>query len=133
VDPLYGEKAAEVKAAVAEFESTLHNEVRYFEPLALEHFNRDPEKARGLLTGSVDDWSARALQKLDELYTKIGVLEIELPGEIYVSAGLEKTFSVQVVLRDPNFSAERLVPEKTLLGPHYAPYSKWSRTVAKTQ
>ena len=68
IDPLYGERAAEVREAIAEFEDTLRNEVRYFEPLALEHFNRDLEKARGLLTGSVADWSARALQNLAELY-----------------------------------------------------------------
>jgi dipeptidase len=132
VDPLYGEKAAEVKAAIAEFESTLRSEVRYFEPLALEHFNTDPEKARGLLTGSVADWSARTLQKLDELYAKIGVQAVELPREIDVRADTEKTFSVQIAVCGADFCAESLVPEKTLFGPHYAPYSKWSRVLEAT-
>ncbi|MDR1977430.1 MAG: C69 family dipeptidase [Synergistaceae bacterium] len=127
-DPLYGEKAAEIKAAVAEFESVLDNEVRYFEPLAREHFNTDPEKARGLLTGSVSDWAARTLQKLDELYAKAGVLAVELPAEIELGAG--ESFSVRVAVRDAGFAVEDLVPEKTLLGPNYAPYSKWSRALA---
>ncbi|MDR1048114.1 MAG: C69 family dipeptidase [Synergistaceae bacterium] len=130
VDPLYGEKAAEIKAAVAEFEDTLRSEVRYFEPLAQEHFNRDPEKARGLLTGSVADWSARTLQKLDELYAKAGVLAVELPREIDAGAGAEKFFSVQVAVDDAGFAAGNLVPAKILLGPHYVPPSKWSRAVS---
>ncbi|MDR1375904.1 MAG: C69 family dipeptidase [Synergistaceae bacterium] len=128
MDPLYGEKAAEIQeAAVAEFEANLRDEVRYFEPLAREHFNRDPEKARGLLTGSVADWSERTLRKLDELYAKAGVLPIELPGEIETDAQPGKSFSVRVAVHDAGFAAENLILEKTRLGPHYVPCVKWSR------
>ncbi|MDR2179442.1 MAG: C69 family dipeptidase [Synergistaceae bacterium] len=135
VDPLYETKAAKVKEAIAEFESTLNSEVRYFEPLALEHFNTDPEKARGLLTGSVADWTDRALQKLDELYGESGVLAIELPDEIRVDASAEKTFSVRVPVGDADhgFDVKNLALEKTLFGPHYAPYTKWSRALEATQ
>ena len=127
-DPLYREKAGEVKDAVAKFEEKLHKEVRYFEPIAQGHFKTDPDKARGLLTGSVADWASRTLNKLDKLYATLDVLPIELPKEIDVN-NAQDPILVQVSLPDEEFGADEIVLGKTLFGPHYASPAKRSQAV----
>jgi dipeptidase len=132
IDPVYGERTGEVKAAVAEFEDVLREEVRRLEPLALEQFGTDPEKARALLTESVAGWAVRTLRKLDDLQGMAGVLPILLPGEIHVDK--PEPFCVQVSAEDlqkvrQNFDIESIVPQETLLGPHYLPYFKWSKAI----
>jgi dipeptidase len=130
VDPLYGEKAGEIKAAIAEFENTLGEEVRRLEPLVSEQ--TDPEKARELLTDSVAGWAARTLQKLDELQAAARVLPVRLPEKIDVDG--PEPFFAQVSNRDlqnlrQDFDVENIVPEAVLLGPHYSPFFKWSKAV----
>jgi dipeptidase len=134
IDPLYEDKAEEAKSALAEFEGVLREEVRRLEPLALEQFEADPEKARDLLTGAVAGWAARALQKLDELYATVRVLPVWLPERIDVNS--QEPFSVQVPDQDlkdagpgQNFDIDNVVPQKILFGPHYSPSSKWSKAI----
>ncbi|MDR1379844.1 MAG: C69 family dipeptidase [Synergistaceae bacterium] len=138
LDPLYEGKVGEVQAALAEFESVLQEEVRHLELLALKQFQVDPEKGRELLTSSVGNWTARALQKLDELRAAAKVLPVRLPEQIDVNE--QEPFSVQVPtqdLRDAGqdfnfdigFDVGDIVPKKILLGPHYAPFSKWSKAI----
>jgi hypothetical protein len=128
VDPLYGSKAGEVKAGIAEFESALQKEVRQFE-LSAGKLGADPGKDSGLLTEAVGGWTARTLAKLDELYAGIGVLTIGLPEEIDVDAPEEfhVRFRAEDAGKDKDFDAESLVLEKTLFGPHYASFAKRSK------
>lgn len=137
-DPLYAEKAGQVREALMKFEGILENEIRYFEPLAAGHFKTDPDKARGLLTGSVSDWTGRALRKLDKTLAALGVLALDVPTEIDVNDEANPLV-VCVSLRDlenhpdgnamKEFGADDIALERTLFGPHYAAPSKWSKAV----
>ena len=129
IDPLYRAKGAEIKDALAEFERTLQKEVRYFEPLAEAHFKTDSVKAVGLLTGSVADWAARTLRKLNELYSSLEIVPVDAPMEIDVNA-VERPFVVKLDAGlAGGFTADTVVLEKTLFGPHYAPVGKWSKAL----
>ena len=138
VEPLYGTRGAEVREALMKFENILENEIRYFEPLAAGHFDTDPDKARGLLTGSTGDWTGRALRKVDKTKDLLGILPLDAPKEIDVNDG-ENPLVVCVMLRDlenhpdgnmlREFGADDIALDRTLFGPSYAAPVKWSKAV----
>ncbi|MDR3231673.1 MAG: C69 family dipeptidase [Synergistaceae bacterium] len=141
IDPLYGEEATAAKKAIAELEETLENEVRGFEPSVVDLFAVDSKRARELLTGSVLDWTTRALDRLENLFAALDVLKLDAPGGIDVGDG-KTPVSVRVPLQalknrpggdlTPDFGADDIALDRTLFGPGHAPSSKWSRAVGAT-
>jgi dipeptidase len=130
LEPLYGREAPAVKKALAEFEETLENEVRNFEPLAVKGFVRDPAKARELLTGSVSNWTARTRDKLEELFAARGVLKIDAPRDIDLGDDKTSVFlHVPLSNQTPDFGADDIALDRTLFGPGHVPFAKWSRAV----
>lgn len=131
VDPLYAEQSEGVSKQLRAFEETVEAEVRAFDPLAEGHFKTDAVKGRALLSGSVEDWGKRALAKIDELYGSMKVLSVDAPKVIDVNS--DELFSVSISLQElkslygHKLDPERLLLDKTLFAPHYAPLARRSR------
>lgn len=141
VEILYEDAAEPVRKGLKAFEDILEEELTRFEAALAQtsgdrgRTGKTSDRLRRLLTGAVNRWTERALNRVESLFLMVRVLPMELPERLDVNDGKTPVvvrLSLQNLAKrlgddQEDFAPDRIALDRTLFGPGHVAPGSWSK------